>query len=199
MPLVTTNGLGCQRTKKAPVGGDRNLELSSSVAPTGATCNQYITRPVVVTTGRTSVGPIGPIGLTLTHSNASSNCELYRNKPCANRNPLQHKIFNSPGLGLAIKNSAVYFNELIQSKLCFRCCWGHLLVTVIDDIHLMESLRKLRLLLLEDVPKNHNLILVGQVELLASCFSHTMRYRVATSARLKVPHELAHGGPKLLS
>ena len=46
---------------------------------------------------------------------------------------------------------------------------GRMLVTIIDDAHLMEmeSLRKLRLLL-EDFPKNHNLILVGQVELLAN-------------------------------
>ena len=44
-----------------------------------------------------------------------------------------------------------------------------MLVTIIDDAHLMEteSLRKLRLLL-EDFPKNHNLILIGQVELLAN-------------------------------
>ena len=46
---------------------------------------------------------------------------------------------------------------------------GKMLVTVIDDAHLMvmENLRKLRLLL-EDFPKNHNLILIGQGELLAS-------------------------------
>ncbi len=45
---------------------------------------------------------------------------------------------------------------------------GKMLVTIIDDAHLMEmeNLRKLRLLL-EDFPKNHNLILVGQVELLS--------------------------------
>ncbi len=44
-----------------------------------------------------------------------------------------------------------------------------MLVTVIDDAHLMsmENLRKLRLLL-EDFPKNHNLILVGQVEMLSN-------------------------------
>ena len=44
---------------------------------------------------------------------------------------------------------------------------GKMLVTVIDDAHLMDmdNLRKLRLLL-EDFPKNHNLILIGQVELL---------------------------------
>lgn len=46
---------------------------------------------------------------------------------------------------------------------------GKMLVTIIDDAHLMEmeNLRKLRLLL-EDFPKNHNLILIGQVELLWS-------------------------------
>jgi MSHA biogenesis protein MshM len=46
---------------------------------------------------------------------------------------------------------------------------GKMLVTIIDDAHLMEmeSLRKLRLLL-EDFPKNHNLILVGQVEMLSN-------------------------------
>lgn len=44
---------------------------------------------------------------------------------------------------------------------------GKSLVTIIDDSHLMEmeTLRKLRLLF-EDFPKNHNLILVGQPELL---------------------------------
>ena len=40
---------------------------------------------------------------------------------------------------------------------------GKMLVTVIDDAHLMdmENLRKLRLLL-EDFPKNHNLILAAK-------------------------------------
>jgi len=42
-------------------------------------------------------------------------------------------------------------------------------VIIVDDAHLMEmqTLRKIRLLL-EDFPKNHNLILVGQPELLSS-------------------------------
>ena len=46
---------------------------------------------------------------------------------------------------------------------------GKMLVTIIDDAHLMEmgNLRKLRLLF-EDFPKNHNLILIGQPELLTS-------------------------------
>ena len=40
---------------------------------------------------------------------------------------------------------------------------GKMLVTIIDDAHLMEmeNLRKLRLLF-EDFPKNHNLILIAQ-------------------------------------
>jgi MSHA biogenesis protein MshM len=44
---------------------------------------------------------------------------------------------------------------------------GKSLVIVIDDAHLMEmtTLRKLRLLF-EDFPKNHNVILIGQPELL---------------------------------
>jgi type II secretory pathway predicted ATPase ExeA len=44
---------------------------------------------------------------------------------------------------------------------------SRLLIIVVDDAHLMEihTLRKLRLLL-EDFPKNHNLILIGQPSLL---------------------------------
>jgi MSHA biogenesis protein MshM len=46
---------------------------------------------------------------------------------------------------------------------------GKSLVIIIDDAHLMEvqTLRRLRLML-EDFPKNHNLILVGQPELLSN-------------------------------
>lgn len=46
---------------------------------------------------------------------------------------------------------------------------GKMLVTILDDAHLMEmgNLRKLRLLF-EDFPKNHNLVLIGQPELLTS-------------------------------
>lgn len=44
---------------------------------------------------------------------------------------------------------------------------GKMLVTIIDESHLMEMdvLRKLRLML-EEFPKNHNLILIGQVDLM---------------------------------
>jgi len=46
---------------------------------------------------------------------------------------------------------------------------GKTLITIIDDAHLMDmtTLRKLRLLF-EDFPKNHNLILIGQPDLLGS-------------------------------
>lgn len=44
---------------------------------------------------------------------------------------------------------------------------GKMLITIIDDAHLMEieNLRRLRLLF-EDFPKNHNIILIGQPALL---------------------------------
>jgi type II secretory pathway predicted ATPase ExeA len=46
---------------------------------------------------------------------------------------------------------------------------GRMIVTVIDDAHLLEidTLRKLRLLF-EDFPHNHNLILFGQPQLLSA-------------------------------
>jgi type II secretory pathway predicted ATPase ExeA len=46
---------------------------------------------------------------------------------------------------------------------------GRMLVTIIDDAHLLEMpiLRRLRLLF-EDFPKNHNVILVGQPSLLSN-------------------------------
>jgi len=44
---------------------------------------------------------------------------------------------------------------------------GKMLVTIIDEAHLMEmeTLRKLRLMF-DDFPKNHNLILIGQTDLI---------------------------------
>jgi type II secretory pathway predicted ATPase ExeA len=58
--------------------------------------------------------------------------------------------------------------KLIQQAFALNRS-GKMLITVIDDAHLMdmENLRRLRLLL-EDFPKNHNLILIGQVELLSN-------------------------------
>lgn len=70
---------------------------------------------------------------------------------------------------------------------------GKMLVTIIDDAHLMEmeSLRKLRLLL-EDFPKNHNLILIGQVELLSSLdlgVNQDIKSRVTYSVVTKRLHD----------
>jgi MSHA biogenesis protein MshM len=74
---------------------------------------------------------------------------------------------------------------------------GKLLVIVIDDAHLMEmtTLRRLRLLL-EDFPKNHNLILVGHPELLSNMslkVHDDLKSRVTYSVVLKklVPDDLA--------
>ena len=70
---------------------------------------------------------------------------------------------------------------------------GKMLVTIIDDAHLMEmeTLRKLRLLL-EDFPKNHNLILIGQVELLSNldlAVNQDIKSRVTYSAVTKRLHD----------
>jgi MSHA biogenesis protein MshM len=60
------------------------------------------------------------------------------------------------------------------------------LVIIIDDAHLleMETLRKIRLLL-EDFPKNHNLILAGQPELLSN-----MSLSVNTDIRSRVTYSV---------
>jgi len=71
--------------------------------------------------------------------------------------------------GIEFESSAFQCERrLIQQAFSLNHA-GRMLVTIIDDAHLMdmENLRKLRLLL-EDFPKNHNLILIGQVELLAN-------------------------------
>jgi type II secretory pathway predicted ATPase ExeA len=59
---------------------------------------------------------------------------------------------------------------------------GKSLITIIDDAHLMEmkTVRKLRLLFAE-FPKNHNLILIGQAELL-----HKMMLRVNDDIKSRV-------------
>lgn len=66
---------------------------------------------------------------------------------------------------------------------------GKTLITVIDDAHLMDmaNLRKLRLLF-EDFPKNHNLVLVGQPNLLANLdlgVNQDMKSRVTYSVITK--------------
>jgi MSHA biogenesis protein MshM len=66
---------------------------------------------------------------------------------------------------------------------------GIALIIIIDDAHLLEinALRKLRLLF-EDFPKNHNVILVGQVELIHKlCLkvNEDIKSRVTYSTLLK--------------
>jgi len=61
---------------------------------------------------------------------------------------------------------------------------GKLIIPIIDDAHLVpvEALRKLRLLL-EDFPKNHNLVLLGQ-----PCFNTTLQLRVNEDIRSRVTY-----------
>ncbi len=61
---------------------------------------------------------------------------------------------------------------------------GKTLIIIIDDAHLMDmqTLRKLRLLF-DDFPKNHNTVLVGQVELL-----HNMALRVNEDIKCRVTY-----------
>ena len=70
---------------------------------------------------------------------------------------------------------------------------GKMLVTIIDDAHLMnmDNLRKLRLLL-EDFPKNHNLVLIGQPLLLSNLalvVNHDLKSRVTYSVITKRLHD----------
>jgi MSHA biogenesis protein MshM len=65
---------------------------------------------------------------------------------------------------------------------------GKTILLIIDDAHLIpiEALRKLRLLL-EDFPKNHNLVLIGQPELnttLQLRINHDIKSRITYSAKL---------------
>jgi MSHA biogenesis protein MshM len=69
---------------------------------------------------------------------------------------------------------------------------GKMLITIIDDAHLMEmaNLRKLRLLF-EDFPKNHNLILIGQPVLLTNlglAVNQDLKSRVTYSVITKRLH-----------
>jgi MSHA biogenesis protein MshM len=63
---------------------------------------------------------------------------------------------------------------------------GKLLIIIIDDAHLLEmnTLRRIRLLL-EDFPKNHNLILIGQPSLL-----HNMSLRVNEDIKSRVTYSV---------
>lgn len=61
---------------------------------------------------------------------------------------------------------------------------GKLIIPIIDDAHLVpiEALRKLRLLL-EDFPKNHNLVLIGQ-----NSFNNTLQLRVNEDIRSRITY-----------
>ncbi len=63
---------------------------------------------------------------------------------------------------------------------------GKNLIVIIDDAHLMDmyTLRKLRLLF-EDFPKNHNIILVGQTQLL-----HNMALKVNEDIKSRVSYSV---------
>lgn len=66
---------------------------------------------------------------------------------------------------------------------------GKNLIIIIDDAHLMDmvTLRRIRLLL-EDFPKNHNLILVGQPELLSNMnlkVNEDIKSRITYSVTMK--------------
>jgi type II secretory pathway predicted ATPase ExeA len=61
---------------------------------------------------------------------------------------------------------------------------GKILIVIIDDAHLMDmhTLRKLRLLF-EDFPKNHNIILIGQPQLL-----HNIALKVNNDIKSRVTY-----------
>lgn len=73
---------------------------------------------------------------------------------------------------------------------------GKLIIPIIDDAHLVpiDALHRLRLLL-EDFPKNHNLILIGQPALnttLQLSINHDIRDRITYSAKIEplAPHAI---------
>jgi MSHA biogenesis protein MshM len=105
-----------------------------------------------------------------------------------------HTYFNTIKIlchAFNIEHSGSYFKcekRLIQEAYNMNN-HGKNLILVIDDAHLMDmnTLRKLRLLF-EDFPKNHNIILVGQTQLLhnmALKVNEDMKSRVTYSTILK--------------
>lgn len=63
---------------------------------------------------------------------------------------------------------------------------GKSIIVIIDDAHLMDmnTLRKLRLLF-EDFPKNHNIILIGQVQLI-----HNMALKINEDIKSRVTYSV---------
>lgn len=64
---------------------------------------------------------------------------------------------------------------------------GKVLITIIDEAHLleMETLRKIRLVF-EDFPRNHNLILVGQSELM-----HKMNLKINEDIKTRITYSVS--------
>jgi type II secretory pathway predicted ATPase ExeA len=90
------------------------------------------------------------------------------------------------------ENSAFQCERRLISQVFSHNHTGKMLATIIDDAHLMEigNLRKLRLLF-EDFPKNHNLILIGQPDLLTSfnlAVNQDLKSRVTFSVITKRLH-----------
>jgi MSHA biogenesis protein MshM len=91
----------------------------------------------------------------------------------------------------AIESDGPHFKcekRLIEEAFCANR-EGKRLVTVIDEANLMEMevLRKLRLMF-EEFPKNHNLVLVGQVELMGNMslkINEDIKSRITFSCTMK--------------
>ena len=93
---------------------------------------------------------------------------------------------------IEFESSAFKCERRLIEQACNLNHSGKMLVTIIDDAHLMDigNLRKLRLLL-EDFPKNHNLILIGQSVLLTNlnlAVNQDLKSRVTFSVITKRLH-----------
>jgi MSHA biogenesis protein MshM len=91
----------------------------------------------------------------------------------------------------AISDDGAHFKcekRLIEQAFTFNR-EGKRIITIIDEAHLMEieTLRKLRLML-EEFPKNHNLVLIGQLDLLGKMslkINDDIKSRITYSTTLK--------------
>ena len=100
-----------------------------------------------------------------------------------------HTYFNTIKIlchAFNVDHSGSYFNcekRLIEEAYNLNN-HGKNLIVIVDDAHLMDmnTLRKLRLLF-DDFPKNHNIILVGQVQLL-----HNMALKVNDDIKSRVTY-----------
>jgi MSHA biogenesis protein MshM len=114
-----------------------------------------------------------------------------------------HTYFNTIKIlcqAFNIEHSGSYFKcekRLIEQAYNLHS-HGKNIILIIDDAHLMDmnTLRKLRLLF-EEFPKNHNIILIGQVQLLhnlALIVNEDLKSRVTYSTILKKlnPDDMEH-------